>query len=262
MRDLFFFDAGDAQVEASDPDPVKRARAHARTDLPKRFYQAVTTDERPEGHVVLLDGRPVRTPAKGLLAFPDAALVARAAAEWAAQEAVLDPSRMPLTRLANSILDGVARHRDMVIAETAKYAGTDLVCYRAEGPERLAQRQAEAWDRVLDLIEEGLGARFLVAEGILAIDQDPEAIARVTTHLATLDTWRLGATHVVTTLTGSALLAILLGTGALSPDETWHAAMVDEDWNAEQWGLDAETAEKRARRRLEFDTAVAVLGLV
>lgn len=261
MRDLLFFDAGDPQIAASDPDPVKRARAHARTDLPKRFYQAATMDVRPEGFVILLDGRLVRTPAKRVLAFPSGSLALRSALEWGAQVAVIDPARMPLTRLANSILDGVAQNRDAVVAETAKYAGTDLVCYRADGPERLVIRQSEAWDRVLDLVEERFGARFLVAEGIIAIEQDADALARVHSHLAALDPWRLGATHVVTTLTGSVLLAVLLETGVLDADATWAAALVDEDWNAERWGLDEEAAEKRARRRAEFDTAVAVLGV-
>jgi len=136
MRDLLFFEAGDPQIEASDPDPVKRARAHARTDLPKRFYKAATLGVRPEGYVILLDGRMVKTPAKHALAFPSGSLAWRAVEEWAAQETVIDPARMPLTRLANSIIDGVAYNRDAVIAEAANYAGTDLVCYRADGPDR------------------------------------------------------------------------------------------------------------------------------
>jgi chaperone required for assembly of F1-ATPase len=262
MRDLLFFEAGDPQIEASDPDPVKRARAHARTDLPKRFYKSATMDVRPDGFVILLDGRLVKTPGKRVLAFPSGSLALQAAREWDAQEAVIDPGRMPLTRLANSILDGVTQNHEAVIAEAANYAATDLVCYRAQGPERLVTRQSDVWDRVLDLIEDRLGARFLVAEGIIAIDQDVEALARVHAHLATLDAWRLGATHVVTTLTGSVLLAILLETGTLDADAAWAAAMVDEDWNAELWGLDAEAAEKRARRRLEFDTAARVLKRV
>lgn len=267
MRDLLSYDPKETRDVEPGPrpdradDPVARARAHARTDLPKRFYTAVTTDpvdpSAGGGWRILLDGRPVRTPAKRLLALPTGALAAAVAAEWEAQGPAIDPRTMPHTRLANAVVDGVADRANEVRADALEYAESDLVCYRATTPDRLVDRQAAFWDPVLDWAEEVHGARFLVAEGVVHVRQDPEAVAAVGRAIAGLDVWRLGAVHSLTTLTGSVLIALAILEGRLEPDAAWSAAMVDEDWNMELWGRDEEAVLRLEARRMEFDAAVA-----
>jgi chaperone required for assembly of F1-ATPase len=167
---------------------------------------------------------------------------------------------MPLTRLANSIIDGVADKPQEVRDEVVKYLGSDLLLYRADGPEGLTERQAQAWDPVVRWAAEKLGARFIMVEGVVFAAQPEEAVAAAAKAIAT-GIWRLGATHSVTTLTGSALLALALAHGAISADDAWRAAHVDEDWQMEKWGRDSLAVERRAHRRAEMDAAAAVLKL-
>jgi chaperone required for assembly of F1-ATPase len=262
MRDFLSYDpkaeAPAPEFTAPDPgDPVQRARRLSRRDLPKRFYTEASVAAADGGFRVLLDGRPVMTPAKRPLVFPRRGLAEAAAAEWAAQGVEIDPTSMPYTRMANAAIDGVAERLGEVVDDAAKYAATDLVCYRADGPERLVERQAAAWDPVLDHAEERYGARFLVAEGIVHVAQDAEALAAVRRPVAALDAWRLTGFHVITTLTGSLLIALTVLDGRLDPDDAWATAHVDEDWTNELWGRDAEAEARRAHRRRDFDAAVA-----
>ena len=180
------------------------------------------------------------------------------ASEWDAQGDVVDPAKMPLTRLANSIIDGVTDASPAVAAEVARYLGCDLVCYRAPGPAGLVVRQAGAWDPVLAWAREALGARFVLAEGLVFVAQPPAALAAAGAAIP-LDPWRLGALHSVTTLTGSALIALALAGGALSIDAAWAAAHVDEDWNMHVWGRDALALGRRASRFTEMQAAATVL---
>src|SRR5215475_13123923 len=152
----------------------------------------------------------------------------------AAQRDVIDPAKMPLTRLANSIIDGVADAPSAVAAEVNRYLACDLVFYRAPGPAGLVAWQAEAWDPVLAWVRETLGARFVLAEGIAFVAQPKDALAAASSAIPA-DPWRLGAMHAITTLPGSALIAIALSRGALSVDAAWAAAHVDEDWNMKFW---------------------------
>ena len=211
---------------------------------------------------VLLDGKPIRTPAKRDLALPTAALAEAIAAEWAAQAAHVDPATMPLTRLANSAIDGVAGREAEVRADIAKYAGSDLVCYRAEGPEGLVERQCRAWDPILEWARETLGARFEVATGIMPVAQPDAGRAAVAEALAHLDAFTLAALHVMTTLMGSALLALGHARGRLSAEAAWAAAHVDEDWQISQWGEDAEAEARRERRWAEMQAASRMLSLL
>jgi len=207
---------------------------------------------------VLLDGRPVKTPARRTLAAPTRALAEALAAEWEAQRDVVDPAKMPLTRLANSIIDGVADAPAAVAAEAEKYLASDLVCYRAEGSDGLVARQAGAWDPVIAWAREAMGARFVVAAGMVFVAQPDAALAAARAALPR-DPWRLGAFHAVTTLTGSALVALAVLNGRLGVEDAWRAAHVDEDWNMDFWGRDELALERRARRWAEMQAACEVL---
>lgn len=253
MRDFLSYDPRQEKVEA--PDPVARARELSRQDLPKRFYAEVTVAAGEGGHRVLLDGRPVRTPAKRFLELPRADLAEAVAAEWRAQDGHVDPRRMPYTRLANSVVDGVAERMEAVAEDILAYAGSDLVCYRAADPVRLADRQAACWDPLLDWIDETYGARFLVGEGVMPVAQDPDAIAALAPRIGALDAWRLAGLHSITTLTGSVVVALALLDGRLDPEAAWTAATIDERWNMELWGEDEEAVARLAQRRREYDVA-------
>lgn len=248
------------QQDPAAYDPISTARAAARPVFPKRFYEQATTAEGEGGWRLLLDGRPARTPGRNALAFPTAALGEAVAAEWSAQIDTIDPRLMPITRIANSIIDGVAPDPGAVADDIVKYAGTDLICYRADGPQTLVGRQAALWDPVLGWARDELGARLILSEGVMHVSQPEAAIAALRKALPVTDGWRVGATHVVTTLTGSALLAIALLHGRLSADEVWAAAHVDEDFQIAQWGEDEEASERRAARLTEMKAAAKVLA--
>ncbi|HZN29665.1 MAG TPA: ATP12 family protein [Xanthobacteraceae bacterium] len=253
MRDLF------EEIFAHQPlDPTEAARRGMRPHLRRRFYVRAEVAEGEGGFAVLLDGRPVKTPARRALAAPTRALAEALAAEWEAQRDVVDPAKMPLTRLANSIIDGVADAPAAVAAEAEKYLASDLVCYRAEGPDGLVARQAGAWDPVIAWAREALGARFVVAAGMVFVVQPDAALAAARAALPR-DPWRLGAFHAVTTLTGSALIALAVLNGRLGVEDAWRAAHVDEDWNMDFWGRDELALERRAARYAEMQAACLVL---
>ena len=233
--------------------------ALGRPALPKRFYTTAEAVERDGLWTVALDGKVTRTPGRAPLAFADRALADEVAAEWAAQGETIDPATMPLTRLANAAIDGVAGEREAVAAEIVKFAGSDLVCYRADAPERLVARQSAQWDPVLAFARDELGARFVLAEGVMFVEQSAEALEAVDRAVPRDDPFVLAALNVMTTLTGSALIALAVHRGALSLDEAWAAAHVDEDWNVELWGADAEALARRAARRRDMDAAVRMV---
>ncbi|MEA2907624.1 MAG: hypothetical protein QOI12_5011 [Alphaproteobacteria bacterium] len=262
MRDIF-----EDIFEGEPTDPVAAVRRSARVALRARFYKEVSLAQGEGGFGLLLDGRPVKTPARRALAAPCQALAEVLAAEWRAQVDHVDPARMPLTRLANTIVDGVADAAEPVAAEIANYLACDLVFYRASEPEGLVTRQAQAWNPLLAFAREEFGARFMLAEGLMFVAQPPAALAAV--HAAiprepsnATDIWRLGALHSITTLTGSALIALALLHGRLSPAAAWAAAHVDEDWNMEFWGRDTLALERQALRFHAFEAACAVLRLL
>lgn len=245
----------------SDPDPMRRAQRQMKKPLPKRFYGAAGVEENELGHVVILDGRPLRTPAKRLFAVPSRALAEAIAAEWEAQTDEVDPERMPLTRLANTALDGVAADPQAVAEDIIRFSGSDLLCYRAGAPEELVRLQAESWDPLIDWAHAALGARFVLAEGVTHVEQPREAIAAISAGLRRYPSpLALAALHSMTALTGSAILALAVAAKAISPEEAWRAAHIDEDWNIAQWGEDAEAAARRARRWEEMSAAAQTLS--
>jgi chaperone required for assembly of F1-ATPase len=256
MREIF-----DEIFENQPLDPMESARRNSRPNLRKRFYKEAGAGEAGEGgHPVLLDGRAVRTPARRLLAAPQRALAEALAAEWNAQEEVVDPARMPLTRLANAVIDAVADRPQPVIDEVAKYLGSDLLFYRAETPSGLVAKQSEVWDPVLAWARDDLGARFVQIAGVMYAAQPDHAVAAARDAIPQ-DAWCLGAVSSITSLTGSALLALALANGAIDADAAWDAAHVDEDWQMAQWGRDELALQRRAFRRADFDAAVTVLAL-
>jgi chaperone required for assembly of F1-ATPase len=234
------------------------------TPKPKRFYRAVAVDGVAPAFRVRLDGKTVRTPARHELALPSRALALALAAEWEAQREHIDPATMPLTRLVNSALDGVTGREAEVRAEIAKYAASDLLCYRASAPheQELARRQAAAWDPVLAWAQEELDVHLSVGQGVVPVVQPQAATAAIEGALGRLDAFALAAHHVMTTLTGSALLALAHAGGRLTAEEAWAAAHVDEDWQISQWGEDAEAKARRDRRWIEMQAASRLLKLL
>jgi chaperone required for assembly of F1-ATPase len=250
MRELFESPAAE--------NPMQAARRGARPVLRRRFYENATVAATPDGHAVQLDGKPVLTPVRRPHAAPTRELAQALAAEWNAQTEVVDPAMMPLTRLANSIIDGVAQTPRPVADEIKKYLASDLLFYRAGEPEGLVERQARHWDPILQWVAETLGAKFYLGEGVVHVAQ-PESALEAARAAVPDDPWRLGAAHVITTLTGSALIAVAMARGALSTEAAWQAANVDEDWNMERWGRDEMAIKRRDFRLAEFRAAAAVL---
>lgn len=254
--------ANDNQPRADGQRSKPPGKEAMQPPLPKRFYSRATAEAREGAFAILLDGRPARTPGKRPLAVPARALAELMAEEWAAQEAVIDPSRMPVTRIVNSAIDAVADRMGEVRGDIAAYAGSDLLCYRADHPRELVQRQSEAWDPVLAWARDDLGVRLVLAEGVMPVAQSPDALARVSAELDGFGPLSLAATHVMTTLLSSAVLSLAVARGRLSAEEAWAAAHVDEDWQISQWGEDAEATERRRRRWAEMEAAARIVALM
>lgn len=228
---------------------------------PKRFYREARTELREGAHALLLDGRPARTPGRKPLAAPHAAVADIVVREWEAQREVVDPATMPMTRLLNSVIDGVSEARDAVVDEIARFAASDMLCYRASTPERLLLRQAELWDPVLDWAHERLGARFILVEGVMFAEQPAGSIEAVRRAIeAQASPFVIGGLHVLTSLAGSVLIALALADGRLDVAQAWRAAHVDEDVQAEIWGVDAEAQARRDARFTEFEAAAALVA--
>lgn len=215
----------------------------------KRFYKAVTVTEDLG---IALDGRPVKTPLKAPLRLPTTALADAVAAEWAAQGEVIKPATMTLTKLANTAIDRVSEHRPAIEREILDYANSDLVCYRTDRPPELVERQRKAWDPVVDWARTALDAPFEVTDTILHRPQPEAALAAFAIPLRELSDFELAAFHSIMTLTGSALIAMMLARRATVPEAAWIAAHVDEDYQVEHWGEDAEAQARRAARYTEF----------
>jgi chaperone required for assembly of F1-ATPase len=241
-------------------DPIRLAQQKMRRELPKRFYKYADYAPADGGFTVRLDGKAARTPGRAPLKAPDERLAAALAAEWNAQQDVIAPAAMPLTRIVNAAIDGVAANMAAVRADIVAYAGSDLICYRAGSPAALAERQAAAWTPLIDWAARELGARFIVVEGIAHVAQAPRSLAAIERALVGYDALRLAALHTITTITGSAIVALAVACGRLTAVEAWTAASVDEEWQAKQWGEDPEAVARRADRRRELEAAAFVLG--
>jgi chaperone required for assembly of F1-ATPase len=237
-------------------NPMRAAQANMRPKPVRRFYKKAEVTEEGGLFTLSLDGRRARTPGRSLIAAQSRALMLKVVEEWDRQDATIVPADMPLTRLLNSAIDGVAHTMAETRADVARYAGSDLLCYRAAEPDTLVARQAHAFDPVLRWATESLGARFKVTAGVMHVAQPPEALAAIGAALdAYDDPVVLAALSVMTTLTGSALLALAVARGFLSAETAWRAAQVDEDFQAERWGADVEAVAQREARRRDFEAA-------
>lgn len=222
----------------------------------KRFWKEARVIEGARGHGVHLDGRSVRTPAKAELLVPTRALAEAIAAEWDAQEGVIQPATMPMTRAANVTIDRVPQARDAVAAMLVEYGGSDLLCYRAEGPEPLAERQAAAWDPLLDWAESVFSARLRVTRGIMPVKQDPVALDRLHNELKLLDNWALTAFHDLVCLSGSLVIGLAVLRGHAPAEVLWQVSRLDETWQQDQWGCDEEAQEAAERKQNDFLNAM------
>jgi chaperone required for assembly of F1-ATPase len=248
-------------------DPIAMARRDLNKALPRRFYKEVTVQHRDGVYALLLDGRAAKSPGGNHFALPCLAAARTLADEWLALNETIDPAAMLLTRIVNSAIDGVALRLAATVEEIARHAGADLVCSRAPEPRTLTEAQAAAWDPIVAFARKNLGADFNCTEGVGFVEQpEParvavkEAVKRIA-NTGQAAPFALAALHVMTTLTGSVLLALSVAHGALTPTEAWIAAHVDEDFEMRAWGEDAEALRRRARQWREMEAAAVLWQL-
>jgi chaperone required for assembly of F1-ATPase len=228
----------------------------------KRFYKQAEAARGADGWRILLDGRPVRTPARAELAVPGEALGAAIAAEWAGQGDEVDPKSMKLTGLANAAIDRVAPEPAAFAQGLARYGETDLFCYRADGPEALVARQAAAWDPLLAWARSRFDIDFELVSGVMHRPQPERTVTQLARAVAARDPWVLAALSPLVTVSGSLVIALALAEGAVDLETAWTAATIDEAWQIEQWGEDAEAAKMLAARRSDFEAGYRFLGLL
>lgn len=227
----------------------------------KRFWSEATVSEAGEGYEILLDGRPVKTPAKRLLAVPTRRFAKAIAAEWDAQSEEIDPLSMPFTRSANAALDKVAIQRDEVADMLAAYGDSDLLCYRADYPDALVARQAEQWDPLLDWAAENLGARLMPRIGVMHAPQDAAALARLSCRVHDMSDFQLAGFHDLVSLSGSLILAFAATLNHAPPKAVWDISRLDEIWQAEEWGKDEEAEAAATIKQSAFFHAKQVFDL-
>jgi chaperone required for assembly of F1-ATPase len=244
--------------ETEDQRWERLSRDRIHRPLPKRFYKSVAVTDQLG---IALDGRNVKTPLKAALILPTRPLAEAVAAEWDAQIDVINPHAMPLTKLANTAIDRAIPEKPKITAEILEFAGSDMVCYRAESPAGLVLRQTTHWDPVIAWAKADLNVDFTTVNTITHKRQSPAALQALEAHIKSLDAFSFVAVHNLTTLTGSALLAAMIAVGKIPTDAAWLAANVDEDWQIETWGEDAEAAARRAGRLDEFSACVRVVNL-
>jgi chaperone required for assembly of F1-ATPase len=225
----------------------------------KRFWKHVSVDAE---RVVRLDDRPVRTPGRVPLALPTPALAEAVADEWRGVGETVDPRAMPLTGLANAAIDRIGMDPAPFADGLARYAESDLLCYRADAPPELVARQDAVWNPLLDWAQTRYDVHFTLVTGIVHKPQPPATVERLAQAVAALDPFRLAALSPVVTITGSLVLSLALLEGAADVDAIWAAAHVDEDFQAEQWGEDYLALEAREAKRREFDAAVRFLQVL
>ena len=229
----------------------------------KRFYKdAEWAAAGGGGFAILLDGRPVRTPARAPLNLPTEALAAAVAAEWAAQGEKIDPRAMPLTGLANAAIDRVAPDPAAFAATLATFGECDLLCYRAEAPAALARRQTESWDPLLDWARRRFDVEFETVQGIMHRRQPERSIAQLARAAAARDAFELAALSPLVTIAGSLIVALALIEGEIGLDQAWAAATLDEAWQAEKWAEDTLAAATLDAKRREFEAAYRFFALL
>jgi chaperone required for assembly of F1-ATPase len=213
----------------------------------KRLYEKAETTDTQEGFTVTLDGKPIKTPGRWPLVLPTRALADAIAEEWRSQGGAVRPETMPLMQLAATVSDHIAPQRDTVMALTLRFAETDAVCYRADGPPSLVKLQSATWDPLLDWLSQGHGARLVVTSGIVPISQPRDALDRLAETMAAMDDWRLCAFQAAAASSGSFVIALALIQGRIDADEAFAASELDASFEIERWGEDAESTARRVR---------------
>ncbi|CUH78813.1 ATP12 family chaperone protein [Tropicibacter naphthalenivorans] len=219
---------------------------------PKRFWKTTEVAPVDAGFTVLLDGRGIKTPAKTPIHVPTEGLARALATEWDAQEDKVNPATMPYTRTTNSALDKVATQHAEVADMLAAYGDSDLLCYRADHPEELVQRQALLWDPMLDWLDQTFAVRLTPVAGVIHAPQDPAGQATLTREVHALSPFQLAAFHDLVAMSGSLVLALAAARGAADLEELWELSRLDELWQEEQWGKDEEAQAKAEYKRGEF----------
>ncbi|HEX8512899.1 MAG TPA: ATP12 family protein [Allosphingosinicella sp.] len=228
----------------------------------KRFYKMATVSPEAGGVAILLDGRPVRTPARAALRVPTEELAEAIAAEWNAQEEKVEPHLMPLTGLANAAIDRVTPDPAAFARKLAEYGESDLLCYRAEGPQSLVERQDRVWDPLLDWARTRFGIEIETTAGVMHRRQPPRTVEQLDRAVAARGPFQLAGLSPLVTIAGSLIIALALAEGAIGLEAAWDAAMLDEAWQAEQWGADPLAAASLENRRREFEGAYRFLTLL
>jgi chaperone required for assembly of F1-ATPase len=228
----------------------------------KRFYKEVAVAPGVNGFSILLDGKPVKTPARRGLVLPTQKLADAIAVEWQSQGAEIIATTMPLLRLANTVIDGVAINPGEVASAILRFGENDLLCYRAHQPPELVTRQAQGWDPLLDWVRRRHGAQMTVAEGFTHVDQSPDALGALRRALEEFDPFTLGALHVIASITGSAVLALAVAEGFIPGGAAFQLSRIDENYQAEKWGEDAESLKRAAALAHELDKAVECIAAV
>ncbi len=261
MRDIL--EDAESAAERGDVGPGKANRENDKPKFPKRFYKEASIAELDDGFTVELDGKGIKTPGRISIIVPNEEAAQLMADEWNAIETEINPLLMPVTRLVNTAVDGVAQEMQAVMEDITRYASSDLLCYRADTPEDLVEKQREHWDPVLDWALEKFGASFEVTSGIMSIAQPKEAIAGFGAQLKQhADPFKLACIHTFTSISGSAILALALAEEHLTAEDCWNAAHVDEDWNVSLWGEDYEAADRRKQRWKDFEAADRLLKTI
>jgi len=227
----------------------------------RRFWTDAEVREGPDGFIVQLDGRDIRTPGKSALIMPTRALAEAVCKEWAAQGEKIDPGSMPVTRTVNSAIDKVAPQRESVIALIAEYGDADLLCYRATSPAELVRRQSEAWDPLLDWSAKTLNARLLPRAGVIHKPQDAAALSRLTAMIGALSDFELAAFHDLVSLSGSLIIGFAVLHSVDDDDRLWMTSRIDELWQEQQWGKDDAASELAREKQSAFKTAADILRM-
>lgn len=228
----------------------------------KRFYKDVTVAPADGGYAVLLDGKPIKTPARNVLLLPTEHLAVAVAREWDGQGDEIVATTMPMLRLANTVIDGVALRREEVIGAILRFGENDLLCYRAHQPPDLQTLQREGWDPLLAWARIRFSARLAVTEGFTHIDQTPETLAALREALAGYDAFTLGALHVTASITGSLVLALAVVERRINPAQAFQLSRIDENYQAQKWGEDAEAHKRATALAHELDMAAQMIGLL
>ena len=227
----------------------------------KRFWKSTAVTEDRDGYGIALDHRPVRTPNKNHLIVPTWAMAQAIAAEWDAQGEDIDPLSMPVTRGANSAIEKVASQREAVVLGLAEYGDSDLLCYRAAGPEGLVAQQRATWDPLLDWAATALKAPLVSAEGVMHVSQPTESLDRLQRRVAELTNFEIAGFHDLVALSGSLVMALAVIDAHLEPECAWDISRIDEDWQIAQWGEDDEASVMAERKKEAFIAGAAFVSL-